>query len=106
MKAKEIEKAEKNTVERIKVDMCKFAHVCEVAINEACVSGFEKGWTPTQMCDFEMRLWAAANIIGNKLFACDPKVDFSDGRMDKVRIELESGVWTPAEVADEDKRQI
>lgn len=103
MKAKRNENNEKATTVRIKVDMGKFAHVCEAAINEACVNGLEKGWTPVQMCDFEMRLWAAANIIGNKLFSCDPKVDFSDGRMEKVKNELESGVWTPAEVVDEDK---
>lgn len=86
----------------IRLDMVKFADVCENAINEACISGFEKGWTPIKMCEFELRLWGAANIIGNRLFACEPKVDFSDGRMDKVKRELEEGIWSPAEVAHED----
>ena len=103
MKAKKVEKTEKSAAKRINIDMGEFARACESAITEACVGGLEKGWSPIQMCDFEMRLWAAANIIGNRLFACDPKVDFSDGRMEKVKSEIESGVWAPAEVADEDR---
>ena len=101
MKAKT--KAKKNTVS---VDMVEFARVCDGAIAETCIKGLEKGMTPIRMCDFEMRLWAAANIIGNRLFRLgERKVDFSNGRMDKVRGELEAGIWLPAEREGEHEDQ-
>ena len=91
-------KTEKKKVERISVTMGEFARVCEGSIAEACIKGLDSGMTPVQMCDFELRLWAAANIIGNRLFSYgEQKVDFSDGRMEKVREELEAGIWLPAE---------
>ena len=73
-------KTEKKKVERVSVTMGEFARVCEGAIAEACIKGLDSGMTPVQMCDFELRLWAAANIIGNRLFRRGTdKVDFSDG---------------------------
>lgn len=96
-------KTEKKKVERVSVTMGEFARVCEGAIAEACIKGLDSGMTPVQMCDFELRLWAAANIIGNRLFRRGTdKVDFSDGRMEKVKGELEAGIWLPREVANED----
>lgn len=96
-------KTEKKKVERVSVTMGEFARVCEGAIAETCIKGLDNGMTPVQMCDFELRLWAAANIIGNRLFRRgEEKVDFSDGRMEKVRGELASGVWLPKEEVHED----
>lgn len=90
----------------VSVDMLEFARVCDGAIAETCIKGLDRGMTAVQMCEFELRLWAAANIIGNRLFRLgDHKVDFSDGRMDKVRGELEAGIWLPreGEVMNEDQ---
>lgn len=92
MKAKKKENIGAGAVQ-VRVSMEKFAEVCRGAINKACIDGLDKGWSPVQICDFELRLWAAANIIGNRLFGVEPKVDFSNGRMEKVKAEIESGVW-------------
>lgn len=102
MKAKTDVRA-KEKPEKVSVTMMEFARVCEGAIAEACIKGLDNGMTPIQMCDFEMRLWAAANIIGNRLFRRGTeKVDFSDGRMEKVKDELASGIWAPKEHCGED----
>ena len=102
MKAKTDVQA-KEKPERVSVTMMEFARVCEGAIAEACIKGLDNGMTPIQMCDFEIRLWAAANIIGNRLFRRETeRVDFSDGRMEKVKDELASGIWAPKENHEED----
>lgn len=96
MKAKKKEKQENGAVQ-VRVSMEKFAEVCRGAISKACIDGLEKGWTPVQICDFELRLWIAANIIGNRLFGIQPRVDFSNGRMEKVKGEIEAGIWNVKE---------
>ena len=74
-----------------------FARACDGAIAETCIKGLDKGMSARDMCLYELRLWAAASVIGCRLFGFE-NVDFSDGRIERLKSELEEGKWTPKEV--------